>query len=158
MNLEPPMRWNTEFQRSNWVSILAISVAADVESQWLALATKPAFHWIRKPEFGSVMVRGRSNGTGVLFNLGEMTVTRCALRIEGGERGIANIAGRNSRHAEHAALFDAALQGADDHLRDVAERSIELLRGRILQRRTAALHRATSSTVDFSMMMRQGSR
>jgi len=55
------------------------------------------------------MVRGRAGGDGAAFNLGEMTVTRCAVRL-GDVVGHAYVAGRDKRQAELAALLDAALQ------------------------------------------------
>jgi len=55
------------------------------------------------------MVRGRAGGDGDAFNLGEMTVTRCAIRL-GAHVGHAYIAGRDHTKARLAALLDAALQ------------------------------------------------
>jgi alpha-D-ribose 1-methylphosphonate 5-triphosphate synthase subunit PhnG len=56
------------------------------------------------------MVRGRAGGDGAAFNMGEMTVTRCVVKIDGGATGHAYVAGRRKRHAELAAVFDALLQ------------------------------------------------
>lgn len=68
---------------------------------------------LRAPEVGLVMVRGRIGGTGAPFNLGEMTATRCSVRLEDGTIGHATVGGRDRRHAELAALFDALLQDPD---------------------------------------------
>jgi alpha-D-ribose 1-methylphosphonate 5-triphosphate synthase subunit PhnG len=56
------------------------------------------------------MVRARSGGTGARFNLGEMTVTRCAVTMGEGVVGVAYVQGRSLRHAEQAAVADALLQ------------------------------------------------
>ena len=56
------------------------------------------------------MVRGRAGGTGEQFNLGEMTITRCALTLPDGTIGMAYVQGRNVRHAEQAAVVDGLLQ------------------------------------------------
>ena len=56
------------------------------------------------------MVRGRAGGTGAAFNLGEATVARCTVRVEGGAVGHAYCLGRDLRQAELAAVLDAALQ------------------------------------------------
>ena len=56
------------------------------------------------------MVQGRMGGTGAPFNLGEMTVTRCALRIDSGEVGHGYVQGRDRDHAGRAALVDALMQ------------------------------------------------
>jgi alpha-D-ribose 1-methylphosphonate 5-triphosphate synthase subunit PhnG len=72
----------------------------------------PPHSVLRAPEIGSVMVRGRTGGTGAPFNLGEMTVTRCAVRLETGEVGHAYVQGRDKGHALRAAVVDALLQTA----------------------------------------------
>lgn len=78
----------------------------------------PAHDWLRPPESGAAMVRGRAGGTGAPFNLGEMTVTRCALRLPCGTVGHAYVQGRDKSHAERAALVDALMQtAAADRLR-----------------------------------------
>jgi alpha-D-ribose 1-methylphosphonate 5-triphosphate synthase subunit PhnG len=70
--------------------------------------------WLRAPETGLMMVQGRAGGTGERFNLGEVTVTRCALRLPGATPqapvGVAYVMGRSHRHAQLAALADALLQ------------------------------------------------
>ena len=50
--------------------------------------------WLRRPEIGPVMVRGRTGATGLAFNMGEMTVTRCSLRLQGGVVGHGFVQGR----------------------------------------------------------------
>jgi alpha-D-ribose 1-methylphosphonate 5-triphosphate synthase subunit PhnG len=65
---------------------------------------------LRKPEIGSALVRARAGGDGQRFNLGEMTLTRCSVRLEGGTVGHAYLSGRRPREAELAALLDALLQ------------------------------------------------
>jgi len=57
------------------------------------------------------LVRGRMGGTGAPFNLGEMSVTRCVVRLADGSTGYSYRAGRDKRQAELAALADAHLQG-----------------------------------------------
>ena len=56
------------------------------------------------------MARGRQGGDGAPFNLGEMTVTRCTVRLRGRPVGHAYVAGRDMRQAELAAVLDAVLQ------------------------------------------------
>jgi alpha-D-ribose 1-methylphosphonate 5-triphosphate synthase subunit PhnG len=52
-------------------------------------------------------------GTGSPFNLGEMSVSRCVVRLAEGRTGYSYVAGRDKQHAELAALADAHLQGAE---------------------------------------------
>ena len=81
-----------------------------------------------------------------------MSVTRCALRIDSGEMGVAYITGRNPRHAELAAVFDALMQTA----------AATTVRSRVLQPIAAALAaheaqtraRAQATRVDFMTMVR----
>lgn len=58
------------------------------------------------------MLRGRAGATGAPFNLGEMTVTRCAIRLACGTVGHGHVQGRDRTHALRAATLDALLQTA----------------------------------------------
>lgn len=54
---------------------------------------------------------GRMGGTGAPFNLGEMTVTRCSLKLaQGAVGGHAYVQGRDKDKARIAALIDALMQ------------------------------------------------
>ena len=65
---------------------------------------------LRPAEVGAVMLRGRAGATGAAFNPGEMTVTRCSLRLSTGEVGHAYVQGRDKAHALRAAAIDALMQ------------------------------------------------
>ena len=96
--------------RQRWMSVLAQATGAEIERAWQALPERPEYRVVRRPEVGLVMVRGRAGGSGAPFNLGEMTVTRCSVDLPSGMAGHGYVAGRNVRHAELAAVFDALLQ------------------------------------------------
>jgi alpha-D-ribose 1-methylphosphonate 5-triphosphate synthase subunit PhnG len=96
--------------RRHWMSILARASAQAIESVLTRAGPLPEWTRVRGPEIGLVMVRGRAGGSGSPFNLGEMTVTRCTIRLESGIAGHAYIAGRDERRAELAAVADALLQ------------------------------------------------
>ena len=75
----------------------------------------PTFAYLRPPETGLAMVRGRMGGSGGPFNLGEMTITRCVVSTQDsatGARldGISYVAGRDHDHASTAAKIDALCQ------------------------------------------------
>ena len=55
-------------------------------AELLGIGALPRYRVLRGPEAGLVMVRGRAGGGGAPFNLGEMTVTRCTVRTDGGLR------------------------------------------------------------------------
>jgi alpha-D-ribose 1-methylphosphonate 5-triphosphate synthase subunit PhnG len=96
--------------RQRWMSALAKAEFDDLDTLWNNLPSKPAWDVIRPPEIGMVMARGRAGGTGQRFNLGEVTVTRCAVRLDYGAIGFGYVMGRNTRHAELAAVIDAMMQ------------------------------------------------
>ena len=96
--------------RKAWMSTLAVAPAARLAALWHAAGPQTAFTWLRPPEIGTTMVRGRAGALGAAFNLGEITVTRCALRISSGEEGHAYVQGRDRDKARIAALVDALMQ------------------------------------------------
>ena len=135
------------------MGLLARAALDELEHGIGALA--PAAHeWRRRPETGLFMLRGRIGGTGDRFNLGEVTVTRCALRLASGETGVAYVRGRSHRHAELAALADALLQSplhreaAQRTLIAPLERSAESARTRMQQQ-------AQSTRVEFFTVARE---
>jgi alpha-D-ribose 1-methylphosphonate 5-triphosphate synthase subunit PhnG len=97
-----------------------------------------------------VMVRGRAGGDGEAFNLGEMTVTRCALRL-GPHIGHAYIAGRDHAKARLAALLDAALQDSVLH-QACMQAVVEPLAAAQQEARAAEARKAAATRVDFFTM------
>ncbi|MBL4929256.1 phosphonate C-P lyase system protein PhnG [Fuscibacter oryzae] len=96
-------------QRQEWMGLLARAPAGRLAA--LMPSPLPPHDVLRAPEVGAVMVRGRTGATGAPFNLGEMTVTRCSLRLADGSVGHAWVQGRDKDHARRAAIADALLQG-----------------------------------------------
>lgn len=101
----------------------AAEMAASDRREWMGLLARarpdrlaalvpdlPPHDLLRPPEIGAVMVRGRVGGSGAPFNLGEMTVTRCTVALEGGVVGHAHVQGRDKAHATRAAIVDALMQ------------------------------------------------
>ncbi len=96
--------------RRRWMAVLARASAAEIVARLDHAPPLPPHLRLRGPEVGLVMARGRQGGDGAPFNLGEMTVTRCTVRMVPGLLGHATVAGRDARQAELAAALDAALQ------------------------------------------------
>jgi alpha-D-ribose 1-methylphosphonate 5-triphosphate synthase subunit PhnG len=94
--------------RQNWMGLLARAKVAHLAA--LLPDPLPDHSLLRAPEIGAVMVRGRAGATGAPFNLGEMTVTRCSLRLTSGAVGHAVVQGRDRGHARRAATVDALMQ------------------------------------------------
>jgi alpha-D-ribose 1-methylphosphonate 5-triphosphate synthase subunit PhnG len=96
--------------RAAWMRVMALADAAELERAYAALGELPRYRKLRAPETGMAMVRGRAGGTGEQFNLGEVSVTRCAVAFDDGVVGTAYVRGRAPRHAEQAAVLDGLLQ------------------------------------------------
>jgi alpha-D-ribose 1-methylphosphonate 5-triphosphate synthase subunit PhnG len=135
------------------MSALAQAEAGAVEAAWAGLDPRPRYRVLRAPELGLVMVRGRAGGTGAPFNLGEMTVTRCSVELGDGRVGHAYVAGRDGRHAETAAVFDALLQDEARRAELLSQVIEPLLEAREARRRQARASAATTR-VDFFTMVR----
>jgi alpha-D-ribose 1-methylphosphonate 5-triphosphate synthase subunit PhnG len=137
--------------RQHWMSVLARAPAAALEAALTRDAPLPAWTRVRGPETGLVMVRGRAGGSGSPFNLGEMTVTRCTVRLESGATGHAYIAGRHERQAELAAVADAMLQDPETRADLTASLIRPLDEAQQVQRQTRA-EKAAATRVEFFAM------
>jgi alpha-D-ribose 1-methylphosphonate 5-triphosphate synthase subunit PhnG len=144
--------------RAHWIALLSRAPVALMESA-LASHAASAPVWLRRPETGLMMVQGRAGATGERFNLGEVTVTRCALRLEGTPSpaphvGVAYVLGRSHKQARLAAIADALLQDPAQHQR---------IHGELLapvRQHLATLHaekhaRAQSTKVEFFTVARE---
>lgn len=142
--------------RRRWMGILAKAQPAEIEAAWAALAPAPGYAVLRAPETGLVMVRGRIGGTGDPFSFGEMTMTRCVVRLaaEPGVTGFSFVAGRDRRHAELAAVLDALAQSPGEGPR-VRAQVIEPLAQRQAARRLAAARHVAPTRVEFFTMVRE---
>ena len=138
--------------RKSWMSLLAKAPPARLAALFDARGARPDFAWLRPPEVGGVMLRGRMGGTGAPFNLGEMTVTRCALRLATGEVGHAYVQGRDKAHAERAALVDALMQTTEAGT--VAQTVLEPLTREQAKAKAARASKAAATKVDFFTMVR----
>ena len=146
-----------ELARQEWMAVLAKAPEERLATAWAALEAalgeKPAFGWLRRPETGAVMVRGRAGGTGAPFNLGEMTVTRCALRLASGVEGHAYVPGRTGAKAEQAALCDALMQ-VPELASQVTDLVIRPLTEAAAAEKSSVLSKAAATKVDFFTRVR----
>lgn len=139
--------------RQEWMGLLARAPEGALDALWKTLGPEPGFDWLRPPETGGVMVRGRMGGTGAPFNLGEMTVTRCALRLaEGGTVGHAYVQGRDKAKARQAALVDALMQ--TDRAEEMRDAVLAPLAAEMDAARTSRAARAAATKVEFFTMVR----
>jgi alpha-D-ribose 1-methylphosphonate 5-triphosphate synthase subunit PhnG len=138
--------------RKDWMGLMARAPAEVLDRLWQGLGLSPAYRWLRAPEVGGVMVQGRMGGTGAPFNLGEMTVTRCALALEDGAVGHAYVQGRDKGQATQAALVDALMQGA--MAARVRAAVLEPLAAEVQAREGLRAGKAAATKVDFFTLVR----
>lgn len=134
--------------RRGWMSTLAKAPPARLAALFPDL---PPHDVLRAPEIGAVMVEGRIGGTGACFNLGEMTVTRCSVRL-GEAVGHACVQGRDKDHARRAAVLDAMMQG--DQAARIDARILAPLQAEAAASRSARAEKAAATRVEFFTLMR----
>jgi len=138
-------------RRKRWVGLLAKADHASLRRLVGHWGAAPDYERLRGPEVGLVMLRGRAGGTGEAFNLGEMTVTRCSVRLPDGTLGHAYVGGRDPEHCETAAWLDALLQ-TPAYQGDLLASVIEPLEREADARRTLAARKTAATRVDFFTM------
>lgn len=145
--------------RKTWMELLA-RAPLDLLETAIAPFAGAQPQWLRAPETGLIMLQGRAGGSGERFNLGEATVTRCALRTDPAvvgckAVGVAYVMGRSRRHAELAATADALLQDpACQH--HVPTDLLPRIDAWLQARRTARHARAQATRVEFFTLAREG--
>ena len=143
-----------EMTRKDWMSLLAKAPEGVLGQLWAALGIEVGHEWLRPPEAGAVMLRGRAGGTGAPFNLGEMTVTRCALRLDSDQVGHAYVAGCSHEKARIAALCDALMQD-DTRAAAVRERVLAPLAAAAAAARETLAAKAAATRVEFFTVARE---
>ena len=133
--------------RPAWMGLMSRAAPARLAELFPDL---PEHNFLRVPEVGAVMVQGRIGGTGAPFNLGEMTVTRCVLRLSSGAVGHAHVQGRDKAHAIRAAVLDALLQ-SDSSLQDSV---LAPLQTEETARRGLRAAKAAATKVEFFTLVR----
>jgi alpha-D-ribose 1-methylphosphonate 5-triphosphate synthase subunit PhnG len=138
-------------RRRDWLAVLARAPREDLARHAQVLAGEP-FEWLRAPEVGLAMLRARVGQGGDRFNLGEATITRCAVRHRGANGlatlGLGYVIGRDEERARWVAGFDALLQQAERHAR-LTQRVIEPLHAAARAAREAQAAQTAASRVRF---------
>lgn len=143
--------------RRAWMGLLARADPARLAALWSGLwvdpSAAPDHVVLRAPEIGAVMVRGRAGAMGAPFNLGEMSVTRCTVRLAGcGTVGHAYVQGRDRDHARIAALVDALMQ--TDAVARVRPALVDPLERAEAVTRRARAEKAAATRVEFMTLVR----
>ncbi|MCM0592474.1 MAG: phosphonate C-P lyase system protein PhnG [Gloeotrichia echinulata IR180] len=143
--------------RQAWMATLAKAESELLEKLVNKLGDLPKYKLLRNPEIGLAMVRGRAGGTGTVFNLGEMTMTRCVVQLESQEEqaiaGFGYVAGRSHRHAELAAVCDALLQTSNWH-DQIQSEVIQPLQIQSQQQQELNQRQTAATKVNFYTMVR----
>lgn len=149
MTVSNPTLPPADAARQGWMGLLARARPSRLAD---LLPDLPNHELLRGPDIGAVMVEGRIGAVGVPFNLGEMTVTRCTLRLDSGEVGHACVQGRDKGHAIKAALVDALMQTN----RSCTLRSgvLEILAQEEAQARMLRARKAAATKVEFFTLVR----
>lgn len=143
-----------QISRPEWMALLARAPQNLLDGALLVHMGMPPL-WLRKPETGLMMVQGRAGGTGERFNLGEITVTRCALRLAADAPvGVAWVLGRSHRQAQMAAVADALLQDPAQRKRLEAQLLMPV-RQHLQDLQTQRHARAQTTKVDFLTVARE---
>lgn len=142
----------TPDQRADWLRVLARSGADELERLAAPVLADYRFETLRAPEVGLTMVRARIGNRGDRFNVGEATLTRCAMRLRAGDGGVTvglgHVLGRDEAQAQRIAQLDALLQR--DELRALLMRDlIEPLRRARQERDRDERARTAASRVRF---------
>lgn len=140
-------------RRQAWLGLLARARPGRVaELLDAACPDVPETSWLRAPEIGTVMVRGRAGGAGAAFNLGEITVTRASLALPCGTVGHAYLQGRDKTAARAVALVDALMQTPAASTLQAAV--LDPLAAEEDARRQARAEKAEATRVEFFTMAR----
>lgn len=139
-------------QRQAVMGLLNRATLTELQAAIERFQPLPKVHLLRPPEVGLVMVQGRTGGDGAPFNLGEATVTRAAVHLDGGATGVSYLLGRAPEKAKAAALLDALWQ--DPALRIAVEDALRPLRRRLAAEAARTQQDTDATRVNFFTMTR----
>jgi alpha-D-ribose 1-methylphosphonate 5-triphosphate synthase subunit PhnG len=106
MTLVDSLNPEEQLKRQRRMELFSLAAPSVLEDFLLSLDEIPPYVFLKKPSSGLVMVRGRIGGTGALFNLGELLISRSVVEMEG-TLGFGYTPFENLRHSEMAAVLDA---------------------------------------------------
>ena len=139
-------------KRKSWMSLLATSNKNDLLNLWEQKKINIRYEWLRTPEIGSIMAQGRMGVTGDKFNIGEVTITRCSLKLNCGTIGHSYVQGRSKKKAEISALCDALMQ---TEMSNEINKSIIIPLEKIKKNnKDKILSKAEATKVDFFTLVR----
>jgi len=139
-------------KRQKWMRVLSLASLPSLEKAFTRLSPVPTYSFLRQPEIGLAMVRATAGDNGTCFNMGEVTLSRCAVELNN-FIGHGYITGRDTRHAELAAVFDALLQDTTQQ-ENLLKQIVTPLENEQHARHKAERNTAEATKVDFFTMVR----
>lgn len=139
--------------RQQWMSTLATANFENLNNLWGKQDLNPSYQPIRSPEIGLAQVQARMGGTGDRFNVTDITVTRCVIKLNSGELGYSYLAGRHKPHAELAAVIDALMQ-LDAYQQVFMDTIIQPLQMERKKKHLLRQQQVSNSKVDFFTLVR----
>lgn len=147
--------------RQAWLATLAHAARPALVELAAGAVAGHDFETLRAPEVGLAMLRGRSDGAGDRFNLGEATLTRCVVRLRAAASeasiGVGYCLGRDPERAQCIAQLDALLQ-QPAYRQAVMHRVVLPLRQQLAQARLQQQQRTATSRVEFYALQPEGAR
>lgn len=137
-------------KRQAWLSVLTQQTGALLEYE--SVLKENPYDLLRAPEIGMAMVKGKTAGEGQVFNVGEVTVTRSAVKLPSGEVGFGYLVGRDKKASELIALADAYLQSESSE--SWQKKLIEPLALLLTTEKEALMKKVQTTKVDFFTLVR----
>lgn len=134
------------------MAVLAASPGARLQELWREAGLPEEAQPVRGPETGLVTVRARTGGGGDPFNLGEATVTRATVRLDG-RIGHAYALGTDHAKARLSAIADALWQ-APERRAEIEARILAPLRSAAAEADALRRDETAATRVDFFTMVR----
>ena len=147
------MTTDKKSQRQQNLSVLAKASLATMLEYWQQINVDATFEFLKKPEVGMAMVRAQAGAGCENFNMGEMTMTRCVIRLDSDEIGYGFVAGRSKKKSELIAVIDACWQ-KDSLQKIIEEKIIEPLYALQVNRAQKTSENTKTSKVNFFTMVR----
>ena len=135
------------------VDLIARATRAEINALWQNGEGPPSASLLRGPETGLVMVQGRIGGGGAPFNMGEVTVSRCSVRLASGTIGHAQALGTDREKARLGAIAHALWQEGTSRER-VEQALLTPVEARLADERQRKSEETAATRVDFFTMVR----
>lgn len=126
----------------------------DLSSWVVRIKEKGAVQILKEPQAGLIMMRAKDSAAAEVFNLGEVLVSDCTVKVDG-QLGYGIVLGNQLRRAEAAAILDAVFRAPGEEwaeLRAALQPWLEEQARRRQKEQHLEFERIARSKVDFETM------